>query len=313
MADFHGLPVGVLSSPHLRVEYLATAGPRLVRLFLAGVEGNLLAEVPGWGWETPYGRYYPYGGHRLWCAPESMPRTYIPDSDGLTVEELADGVRLTRPAERVAVLARSLEVHLDPQRPALTLRHTLRNEADTAVELAPWAITQLPLGGWALLPQNLSPLDEVGLRPNRNLVLWPYTRWEDERLYREAKGLLFQAQARPDPFKIGYFNSRGWIAYARQGVLFRKRFPVYGGRAHPDMECNAELYCNDRFVELETLGPLVRLEPGQTASHVEQWELEVLPLLRSDDREALRRLLGDEGRPGDSSPEQAGASRHDEL
>lgn len=294
MPDFYGLPTGTLESPHLRVEYLTTAGPRLVRLFLAGRDENLLAELPGWGWETPYGIYYPYGGHRLWYAPESMPETYIPDSDGLAFLELADGVRLMRPADRETGIAKSIEVHLDPRRPALTLHHTLRNEGNAPVDLSPWAITQLPLGGWAILPQNTAPLDKDGLRPNRNVVLWPYTRWEDERLRHRPEVFLFHAQPHPTPFKIGYFNSRGWLAYVHQGVLFRKCFAVHRDRTYPDFGCNAEFYANDRFVELETLGPLVRLEVGQAVSHIEQWE--IAPFAQGgDEEETLHRWLTQEG------------------
>jgi hypothetical protein len=42
---------------------------------------------------------------------------------------------------------------------------------------------------------------------------------------------------------------------------------------HVDHGCNAESYCNDEFIELETLGPLVKLEPGQFVTHTETWEL----------------------------------------
>jgi hypothetical protein len=42
---------------------------------------------------------------------------------------------------------------------------------------------------------------------------------------------------------------------------------------HVDYGCNAEVYCCDRFIEVETLGPLVTLEPGASTVHVETWEL----------------------------------------
>jgi hypothetical protein len=32
------------------------------------------------------------------------------------------------------------------------------------------------------------------------------------------------------------------------------------------------VYCNDQFVELESLAPLRRLEPGQSTTHIETWE-----------------------------------------
>lgn len=31
--------------------------------------------------------------------------------------------------------------------------------------------------------------------------------------------------------------------------------------------------CNDKFVELESLGPLTNLDAGETITHVEKWEL----------------------------------------
>lgn len=49
---FFGLPTGSLSNDHLRVDYLAGAGPRIVRLALAGSDDNLFAEIPDASVET---------------------------------------------------------------------------------------------------------------------------------------------------------------------------------------------------------------------------------------------------------------------
>lgn len=71
MTDFYGLPTGGLGNDRLRLEYLAEAGPRLVRLFLNGsaTRENLLAELPDVVWPTPFGPYRAHGGHRLWTRP----------------------------------------------------------------------------------------------------------------------------------------------------------------------------------------------------------------------------------------------------
>lgn len=45
--DFYGLPTRVLDNGYLRLEYLVGAGPRLVRLFLAGSEENPLGKGYG--------------------------------------------------------------------------------------------------------------------------------------------------------------------------------------------------------------------------------------------------------------------------
>jgi hypothetical protein len=45
------------------------------------------------------------------------------------------------------------------------------------------------------------------------------------------------------------------------------------GARYPDGGCNFELFTNPEFLELETLGPLVELKPGEMAEHVERWWL----------------------------------------
>jgi hypothetical protein len=273
MTDFYGLPTGTLGNDHLRLEYLAEAGPRLVRLFLNGLapDQNLLAEMPDVVWPTPFGPYHVYGGHRLWHAPEAAPRTYIPDDDDLVVSDVPGGVELCRPTEAPSGLGKSLTILLHPERAALTLTHCISNQSLWPVELSPWAITQLPLGGVVILPQPSCPADHP-LSPNRHLVLWPYTSWADPRLGLHDEYCLLHARPRLPPCKIGYFNGRGWAGYLRDGVLFVKYFQPRAERLHPDMGCNVETYCNDRYVELETVAPLSQVEPGQSVKHVEVWE-----------------------------------------
>jgi hypothetical protein len=291
MGDFYGLPTRSISSPHLRLEFLAQAGPRIVRLFLAGSDENQLVELPELKWETPLGNFCVHGGHRLWHAPEATPRTYVPDNEGLVVEEIEDGVRLCRPTEAATGIRKRLEIRLLADRPALTLHHELQNDGLWPVELAPWAITQLPLGGVIVLPQQVGPLDAHGLLPNRHLVLWPYTRWDDTRLQTHDDYVLVQARAQPFPFKLGYLNRHGWAGYLRRDVFFCKRFELQADQLYPDGGCNVETYCYNEFVELETLAPLRRLEPCQSVTHVETWEF-YSGVDASPDLEGVRNLVG---------------------
>lgn len=271
--DFHGLTARSLENDFLRLDYLTEAGPRLVRLFLAGSDENLLADAFDFTIPTPYGDYAFLGGHRLWHAPEIPPRTYVPDLTGLVIEEFPGGVRLLHPAEAQTGIAKMLAVRLVPDRAALTLEHELRNEGPWPVELAPWALTQLPLGGTAILPLPSGPVDPAGVLANRHLALWSYTSLDDPRLCLKDPAILIRARAARPPVKVGYANPLGWLAYWRAGVLFVKRFAFQPGADYPDFDSNAESYCDDRFIELESLGPLTRLEPGQSTHHTETWEL----------------------------------------
>jgi len=268
--DYDGRPTRRIESERLWVEVLATAGPRIVRLGLTGCEDNLLAETPDAGWDTPTGRYELFGGHRLWFAPEAA-SVAVPDSEGLVLEVEPGGVRLIGSAEPTTGLVRSIAVRLDPEAAAVELRHELRNTGDASIELSPWAITQLPLGGVVLLPERAA-IEGHRVSPNRSVVLWPYTSWEDERLELHDGLIVVRADA-GRRLKLGYFNEAGWVGYLRAGMLLVRRFQPVVGVRHADLGCNVETYCRDRFLELELLGPLVELAPGSTIVQTERWEV----------------------------------------
>ncbi len=137
--DYFGFPTRSLSNPFLRLDYLTTIGPRLVRLVPAGTEINLLAETPAVCWDTPFGVYHVRGGHRLWAAPQNDLSTAIPDNDPLQIEELPSGIRLVQPLEAPTGLSKAIEVRLNPERAALTLTHTLTNRGV-------WPLRSLALG-----------------------------------------------------------------------------------------------------------------------------------------------------------------------
>ena len=84
MSDFQGLPTRILGNGLISLEFLTGAGPRIVRFSAFGKE-NLFAGIPT-SVGTPYGEFFFRGGHRLWHAPEALPRTYIPDDDGLFMQ-----------------------------------------------------------------------------------------------------------------------------------------------------------------------------------------------------------------------------------
>ncbi|MBK8783872.1 MAG: hypothetical protein IPO22_19200 [Anaerolineales bacterium] len=261
----------VLKNDFLQIEYF-TASQRIVGLSLLG-KPNMLADLSSFPpIHTPWGDFHFRGGHRLWHSPEAMPRTYVPDTGEMKITDLPNGVILETQTEPGTGIRKRIEIHLAADRPSATLTHTLINDGLWPVELAPWTITQFRLGGTAILPMPVGNVDAAGLLPNRQISLWPYTRLNDPRLSLRDDYVIFKADALP-PFKIGYFNPHGWLAYWLDGVLFRKTFGAQTGALYPDNNCNVEIYCNDQFVELESLAPLTTLNPGASVEHVETWEV----------------------------------------
>ncbi len=278
MGDFHGEPTRVLENQSIQLEYLANSA-RIVRFSLKG-KNNLFADLPKPPLRTPYGDFKFRGGHRVWHSPEAIPRTYMPDNEGAEINEIPNGVRISMPTEPWTNIAKAIEIEINPDQPQVILRHELRNDGAWAAEFAPWALTMLRLGGVGIFPQPTGNTDESGLLSNRHLELWPYTRLNDPRLTLRDDFSLIHATPSLPAVKIGYLNTHGWMAYWLDGVLFVKRFNLQPGASYPDHGCNAETYCNDEFIELETLGPLAQVEPGESILHSETWE--VYTELRSD-------------------------------
>jgi hypothetical protein len=277
MPDYYSLPTARLQNDHLTLDYLANRGPRIVRLIPRSLGQNLLAETPEAQLASPYGPLRLWGGHRLWHAPETAARTYIPDDGGLTVEPLPGapanlGVVLSY-QEPHSGIHKEMRLRLAPDAARVEVVHRLTNVGLWPVELAPWAVTQMKTGGTAILPTPATA-DAEGLLPNRLVALWPYSRWNDPRLSLGEEAITVTVRPIAQPFKIGYMNHAGWLEYHSDGVVFRKRWTPQPDRPHVDFGCNAEVYTNDKHIELETLGPLVRLRVGEMVEHVEVWEVE---------------------------------------
>ena len=85
--------------------------------------------------------------------------------------------------------------------------------------------------------------------------------------------MLRQDPRATGPQKVGIQVRDGWAGYALGGDLFVKRFAYRPGAPYPDYGCNFETFTNNLMLEVESLGPTQRLEPGATAEHVEDWYL----------------------------------------
>jgi len=258
------LPFASIQNDFLRLDYLTTTGPRIVGLYAVGAQGNLLAETPDVHWSTPHGEYYLRGGHRLWTAPEDP--YYTCPEDGLSVVKDGDKVILKSLVDKSG-LEKEIAIQLDGN--CVHLEHRVTWHGSEPIELAPWTITQLRLGGMAILPLP----DTDGLLPNRNLVLWPYTQLQDERLELHDDVILLHGAGSEQACKIGNRNSHGWVACLLGKALFVKRFTINASGAYPDLGCNVEAYVKDTCIELETLGSITTLKSGDSVSHAESWQV----------------------------------------
>jgi hypothetical protein len=271
-AEFAGHDTVRLSAGGLRAFVATGFGPRVVGLE-ADDSGNLFAVLPdAWLPAGDGARFHFRGGHRLWCAPEDPASTYRPDDAPVDVHVSGAGVRVTGPVDPLTGIRRSIELRATVGE-GLEVRHVVRNAGNAPRRLAPWAITQLPTGGRAWLPLGGDGPETGSPLPDRLLVLWPYTDVADRRIRVGNGAVEMVVRPRrggaPHRMKLGASGRGGRLAYLRNGWLFEKRHVAAGPFA--DLGAAAQVYADERFVELETLGPLVELAAGDEAIHVETW------------------------------------------
>ncbi len=248
-------------------------GPRIIRFGFTG-GGNEFREFPEMMGQTGGDTWLIYGGHRLWHAPEEMPRTYYPDNAPVALEEHDGLVRLIQQPEPTTGIQKEIDLRLMAGEARAIITHRLRNTGLWAIELAPWALTVMAPGGVAVIPLPPRGSHAENLQPTSTLTLWAYMDMADPRwTWGRSFVLLRQDPTASGPQKIGARVPDGWTAYARDGRLFVKMFEYKPDARYPDFDSPVEVYTDAQILEVETLGPLSKLAPGASVEHVEQWFL----------------------------------------
>lgn len=223
------------------------------------------------------------GGHRFWLAPEDLTRTYFPDNRPVKYEPLGPtAARFIPPPETEYGVQKQMELHLAASGTAVEVRLKVTNIGTAPTELAPWGPTVMAPGGVEIIPlppkrphpghvrNAQSPAD---FAPNQELILWPYFDFADTRWTFGSRYIFLRQDVTKGPTKIGLAHRMGWVAYLNSGTLFVKRFDYRDGAVYPDLGTRYQTFSNEDMLEMETVGELVTLQPGQSAELVESWEL----------------------------------------
>jgi hypothetical protein len=269
--SFLGLDCLEINIGHIQLLISKSVGPRILSFCLNGGE-NIFAEVPDQCLECPgKGKFYFYGGHRFWCGPEDPSITYIPDSRPITIKETSESIELIQEVDPTLGIQKSMRIMPTGFENILMVDHIIKNTKDKPFRCAPWAITQLKLGGTVILPQHIDGMAENPLLPNRSIVLWPYSDVKDPRFKWDNQFITIHALPIDKALKVGIANPYQWIAYYRNNLLFVKYASDYPTLPSIDYGATSQCYCNSRFIELETLGPLVDIQSDEEICHREIW------------------------------------------
>jgi hypothetical protein len=273
-----------IANDNIELVITSDIGPRIMRLAIPGGT-NELFENESLAGKTGGEKWASYGGHRFWHAPEDIVRTYAPDNRPVTVEDLNGKVRFIQSVEPTTGIQKEIDIVLDPKEARATIIHRMWNRNLWAVELAPWALSVMAGGGEAILPLPPRCSHDENMLPVNTMSMWGYTDMSDSRYTWGRRFILVRHDgSKQTAQKFGLYAPDGWIAYARDNRLFVKIVACQEGANYPDMGCNLETYTDSNMLEVETLGPLVTLAPGQKVEHWEQWLLfKGVPMPKNDE------------------------------
>lgn len=249
-------------------------GIRIVHLSCAGMENLFYCQPEDLsdglcteqGWRIR-------GGHRLWLAPESE-KSYHPDNEPVAWSREEDGVLLTQTPDPELGVRKSVRLTF-AKGGGLQVEHRMENISQHAVEGALWAVSTVDGGGTASVA--FGGPEPGGYSPRRLVSLWGDTCLHDGRL-QFFRDRLTARHLPLDPYcKLGLYSREGRAVLENKGQRLELTFGAEPMERYPDCGCNFELYLDRNVMELETLGTMCRLEPGQQAAHLERWRVTPCP------------------------------------
>lgn len=211
------------------------------------------------------------GGHRMWITPE-CDDSYYPDDVPVSYTLKENGVLIVQETEPALKIQKTLEITFQPDG-TVHLLHNFYNRNDHPIDGASWGVNSLDGSGSIYIPFTR---EGYGYAPRRVVSLWGQTSMADPRLTFEPDCIRAQYKPLEEYFKMGVYCLEGYAVLESKGQRLTIGFDAPPLESLPDRGCNFELYMHKLFLEMETLGPIQHLEPGQSASHRETWKLEKL-------------------------------------
>lgn len=230
-----------------------------------------------------------FGGDKSWPAPqeqwgEMTGRNWPPPA---AFDALANQARVQISAiELVSAVEPSYGIrvhrfiHLEPDRPVMTITTTFEKVSGVPVRVAVWVITQLKDPQRVYLPIPPGSIFPAGFVTQ--MGPGPFA-------LRNERGLLSLARDPRHPVKIG--NDAGTLLWVGDQWSLRIDSPRVPGVTYAN-RTSAEVYTNPDtlpYVELEMVGPMHELKVGDTLSRTSTYRLLRNPGKPPD--ETARRLL----------------------
>ncbi|HWN96665.1 MAG TPA: DUF4380 domain-containing protein, partial [Methylomirabilota bacterium] len=216
-----------------------------------------------------------FGGDKSWPAPEAEWGLYTgrknwrppPAFDSAPNDARVEGkdVVLLSPVDPFYGIQVRRRVHLDSKEPKLTITTTYERVSGTPSKIGVWVITQMrdPVAVFIPGPERSIFPDgfyKFGNEPWTNVVA--------------SRGLIHVTRDPAKPHKLG--SDADQLLWMGAQIMCLVESPRVRGAEYPDRNASAEVYTNPdpkKYVELEMLGPLSLMKPGDKISQENTYTL----------------------------------------
>jgi hypothetical protein len=291
-----------LANPLVRVVVVPQIGGRIMEYSLLGE--NVIWRNPaelGVVMPSDLGKkWHNYGGYKAWNAPQA--RWRAPDYDNFydyapakaePISSTGDGEQMVGVRVTTAPIPHLgfqfiRDVFLSDRTSRVRIIETMRNVSNREIEWSIWDVTQVKAPCWIAFPLHVTKHCPDGWRR----LLGP--EYPDPHSVT-ALGKIGVMRYSGALDKAGTPSPDGWIVYIKDQLAYVKQWGVRTVDAeYPDFGCSAQAFTADKamggYAEIEVLGPMVKLKPGETASLTQDWFLSRLNQSASDPADVIERL-----------------------
>lgn len=259
-----------------------------------------------WENQSEFGQTYPvtkewhnFGGYKTWVSPEEYwgwPPDFMLDCGKANIEVLQNPKGL--PVLQVigapslkAGLFFSKEITLTESGEVI-VKQRMHNISSKAVQYGIWDVTQAKTPCFVAFPVNPKSKFPDGLHykiaESRNSTQFSF---RDGYCITTYKG---------EPGDIASDSDGPWIICFNGDLAFVKLFgPMERGAEYPDGGCSCEVFTSDPklgYVEMEVLGPMVKLPPGGQTELEGRWKIIKLSQPVTNEDRVVKAITGMRGK-----------------
>jgi len=249
-----------------------------------------------------FGKTYPvtkewhnYGGYMTWLAPQEAwvwPPDPMLDYGKANVEILQspNGIpvlKITGSPSLASGMMFTKEISLD-ETGEVVLKQRMHNIGAKKVKYSLWSVTETKAPCFVAFPIKKKSKFENGL-------LYVVNESKNSRQFMVRKGICITNYL-GELGKIGSDTDGPWMLWINDDLAYAKIIPpMVKGKNYPDGGCSVQVFTSQGkpgYVEMEVMGPITDLGPGEGTETVERWRIFQLSQPVTDENRVLKTIDG---------------------